>query len=314
MNLATFLNSKKYDNEIKEILIAIQIGSIDLYNKLNQQESDLFGSLGQKNIQNEDVQKLDLIANDIFINNFKKTDCIHSVLSEEEKEVRILNNSGSHLIAMDPLDGSSNIDVNIPVGSIFSVLMNNEEGFLQKGSSQRLACYVIYGTAAMLVFAIDNEAYGFSLNIKTSQYILTHPNIQTPKTGSIFSINEGNLNSLTKSVVNYVKFCKELNSNGKRTHTGRFIGSLVADFHRNMLKGGIFIYSKTNDKPEGQLRLIYECNPIAFIAKATNSLSSNLKEEILDVKPEHIHQRTPFVVGSSEMVQKILSLQISERT
>ena len=307
MNLTTFLDSKKYPAEINKILLGIREGSINLYKKLNEQESNLFGSAGQKNIQNEDVQKLDLIANDIFINTFSNIDCIHSVLSEEDEDVKCLNNKGNYLIAMDPLDGSSNIDVNIPVGSIFSVLTNSQKGFLQKGALQKLACYVIYGTSAMLVFAIDNEAHGFSLNMKTHEYILSHANIQTPNTGSIFSINEGNLNSISPTIVAYIEYCKKLNVDGRRTHTGRFIGSLVADFHRNMLKGGIFIYPKTSDKPEGQLRLIYECNPIAFIAKATNSLSSNLNEEILDVTPNHIHQRTAFVVGSNEMVKKLLS-------
>jgi len=310
MTLAEFLNSKDYSKELIEILLHVKEGSIKVFQKINEENSDFFGSSGQKNIQNEDVQKLDLIANSIFINEFKKLPFIHSILSEENEDIISCNQSGNYLIAMDPLDGSSNIDVNIPVGSIFSILPNNKLGFLQKGNQQKMACYVIYGTSTMLVFAIKSEVYGFSLNTKNKDYILTHSNIKTPKDGNIFSINEGNNKSIDQEIINFIDDCKKLNSEGKRTHTGRFIGSLVADFHRNMLKGGIFIYPKTSDKPNGQLRLIYECNPIAFIAKAAESKSTNLDVDILDVVPTTVHQRTSFVVGSFNMVNKLLSFYI----
>ena len=159
----------------------------------------------------------------------------------------------------------------------------------------------------MMVFSLENEVFGFTLNTKTKKYQLTHPNIQTPESGNIFSINEGNFNSIDLEIVKFINYCKKLNHEGKRTHTGRFIGSLIADFHRNMLKGGIFIYPKTADRPNGQLRLIYECNPIAFIAKNTNAKSTNINTEILNITPSSIHQRTPFVVGSKNMVDKLLS-------
>ena len=308
MTLQQFLNSKNFNSEIKQILLNVESGSIKMYQKLNEETTDIFGSSGQKNIQDEEVQKLDLIANDIFIDVFKTNSNIAKVLSEENEHIIDLNNTGEYLIAMDPLDGSSNIDVNIPVGSIFSILKNTEEGFLQNGSNQKLACYVIYGTTTMIVFAIDQAVYGFTLNTKSKQYLLTHPNIKTPSTGNVFSVNEGNFNSIEKEIIEFISYCKELNPNGKRTHTGRFIGSLVADFHRNMLKGGIFIYPTTADRPHGQLRLIYECNPIAFIAKCAGGDSTNLIQNILAVTPKNIHQRTAFVVGSKKMVSKLLSL------
>ena len=307
MNLSTFLQSKNYNAQLKEIILNIAEGSIKVYEKLNEDGYDVFGSVGEKNIQNEDVQKLDLIANDIFIKTFQNNLNINSILSEENENIIKLNPGGGYLVAMDPLDGSSNIDVNIPVGSIFSVLENNPNGFLQKGESQQLACYVIYGTTTIMVFSLDNAVFGFTLNTKLKEYMLSHPDIKTPNTGSIFSINEGNYNSIDKRIVKFINACKELNEKGKRTHTGRFIGSLVADFHRNMLKGGIFIYPKTADRPKGQLRLIYECNPIAFIAKNSNAKSTNLKIDILQVTPSDIHERTSFVVGSQEMVNKLLS-------
>ena len=308
MTLQQFLNSKNFNSEINEILLNIESGSIKMYEKINEETDDIFGSSGQKNVQDEEVQKLDLIANDIFIHAFNTNSNIAKILSEENEDIIDLKNNGKYLIAMDPLDGSSNIDVNIPVGSIFSILKNTEDGFLQNGANQKLACYVIYVTTTMMVFAINQAAYGFTLNTKNKQYVLTHPNISTPNTGNIFSINEGNFNSMEKEIIEFINYCKELNPDGKRTHTGRFIGSLVADFHRNMLKGGIFIYPTTADRPQGQLRLIYECNPIAFIAKCSGGDSTNLTQNILDVKPKNIHQRTAFVVGSKQMVNQLLSL------
>ncbi len=307
MNLSDFLNSKNYNSELKIIISNIAAGSIQICERMNEDGANIFGSVGEKNIQNEDVQKLDLIANEIFIDIFNNQSSVKSILSEENENIIELNNSAKYIIAMDPLDGSSNIDVNIPVGSIFSVLKNNKNGFLQKGCAQELACYVIYGTTTMLVFAIDNAVFGFSLNLKNKEYMLTHPNIQTPINGSIFSINEGNYNSIDSEILSFINYCKELSPHGKRTHTGRFVGSLVADFHRNMLRGGIFIYPKTGDKPNGQLRLIYECNPIAFIAKHTNAKSTNLNLDILDIIPSKLHERTAFVVGSKNMVDKLLS-------
>ncbi|MAQ31244.1 MAG: fructose-bisphosphatase class I [Flavobacteriales bacterium] len=307
MNLSNFLKNKNYNSELKNILLNIQSGSIEVYKKINEENNDVLGSSGQKNIQNEEVQKLDIIANDIFIDCFSKNSTIHSVLSEENEDTIDLSNSGKYLIAMDPLDGSSNIDVNIPVGSIFSILENNINHFLQAGKHQKLACYVIYGTSTVMVFAIENDVFSFTLNTKTKEYILSHDNIKTPEDGTIFSINEGNYNSIDNRIIEYVNICKNLNSSGKRTHTGRFVGSLVADFHRNMLKGGIFIYPKTSDKPHGQLRLIYECNPIAFIAKNANAKSTSLDQDILSIIPSKMHQRTPFVVGSNNMVNKLLS-------
>tara|TARA_B100000902_G_C27292301_1_gene907853 strand:+ start:603 stop:1535 length:933 start_codon:yes stop_codon:yes gene_type:complete len=307
MTLFDFLSLQQYNSDLKKILLDFAKGSIELYEIINEKNIDIYGSSGEKNIQNEEVQKLDLIANKIFLNIFKENSAIGQVLSEEDEHVIELEKSGKFIIAMDPLDGSSNIDVNIPVGSIFSVLENNEKGFLQKGSEQKLACYIIYGTTNIMVFAINNHVFGFTLNVKNKEYNLSHSNIKTPLEGSIFSINEGNYNSIEKEIVQFIQECKQLNPKGKRTHTGRFIGSLVADFHRNMLKGGIFIYPKTADRPNGQLRLIYECNPIAFIAKNANGESTNLTNSILDITPKKLHERTAFVVGSKNMVNKLLS-------
>jgi len=312
MELNEFLNKNNYPLDIVEIIKNIVDGSIEMYQKLNEETVDVFGTTGEKNIQNEEVQKLDLIANAIFIEKFKKNRSIYEVLSEENEHIINLNKDGNYLVAMDPLDGSSNIDVNIPVGSIFSILENNKNGFLQKGEKQKMACYVIYGTTTMMVFAFNNEVNGFTLNTKKKQFILTHKKITTPENGSIFSINEGNYNSMDRKFREFIIFLKKLNEKGGRTHTGRFIGSLIADFHRNMLKGGIFIYPQTNDRPNGQLRLIYECNPIAFIAAVSGAEATNLNENILSIKPKSLHERTSFIVGSKNMVKKLLSITSRE--
>ena len=309
MNLREFLKNQKYDKGLCDITIDIQMGAIEIFSKLNEECYDYIGSAGEQNIQNEEVQKLDIIANNIFIEKFRKNIFVEKLLSEENKELIKLNEGGKYIIAMDPLDGSSNIDVNIPVGSIFSVLKKNPNDFLQKGDLQKLACYVIYGTNTVFVIAIDGQVHSFSLNSLKKEFYLTQKNIKTPVNGNILSINEGNYKSFSPDILKYVEFCKSLDPKNKRTHTGRFIGSLVADFHRNLIKGGIFIYPKTNDKPSGQLRLIYECNPIAFIAKHAGGLSTNLRQDILKITPTKNHQRVAFVVGSKNMVQKLLSFR-----
>jgi len=310
MTLHQFLDSQNYSPALKNIILDIQYGSIEIYKIINEDPKNVLGDAGQVNIQNESVKKLDIIANNIFIKQFMKNDSICALLSEENEKIIDFNRDGNYVVAMDPLDGSSNIDVNIPVGSIFSVLEKNknlETSFLQPGKSQKIGCYVIYGTSTVLVFAIQNKVFGFTLNTKDKQYLLTHRNIKIPQSGNIFSINEGNYNSIDSEIKSFLNYCKELNEHGKRTHTGRFVGSLVADFHRNMLKGGIFIYPKTSDRPQGQLRLIYECNPIAFIAASAQGRATDLKGDILNKHPDSIHQRTPFAVGSINIVNKLLS-------
>ena len=310
-SLSSFFENKIDKSELS-ILLSIEKASIFLNEKLLNGGRDIHGSTGKENIQGEKVQKLDIIAHNLFENEFSFNENIQSVLSEEKEEIINLNENGDYLIAMDPLDGSSNIDVNIPVGSIFSFFKKNKSSiskdcFLRKGKEQAFAAYIIYGTATMFVIGINNKVYGFTLNLKKEKYILTHENIIIPDNGTIFSINEGNNNSIDKEVLNYLSYCKKLNEEGKRTHTARFIGSLVADFHRNMLKGGIFIYPNTADKPKGQLRLIYECNPIALIASYANGKSSNKFKDILEICPTNNHERTSFIVGSKKMVNQLIS-------
>jgi fructose-1,6-bisphosphatase I len=211
---------------------------------------------------------------------------------------------------MDPLDGSSNIDVNVSVGTIFSVLKRKEtnvkvteDEFFVAGTEQVAAGYVIYGSSTMLVYTTGNGVNGFTLDPSIGEFCLSHPNIKTPLNGEIFSINEANEKVMPEGVRKYAQFCHEL-KDGKRTHTARFMGSLVADFHRNMLKGGIYIYPNTNAAPTGRLRLLYECSPLAWIIEEAGGKASDGFKRIMDIKANDLHQRVPFFIGSTEMVEK----------
>mgnify|MGYP001456152534 CR=1 FL=1 len=320
ISLNTFFKNKNlHESSLFKIINDISNGAKIVNEVLLNGNPKNLKSENVKNIQNEDVQKLDLIANNVFLDYFKNNQEIQGILSEENENIIEGNTLGKYLIAMDPLDGSSNISVNIPVGSIFSIYQKKdmsvslcENDFLIKGKEQECATYVLYGTSTILIIALNDEVHGFTLNLKEGEYFLTFPDIKIPEYGNIFSINEGNIKSVDTEIFNYIEYCKELDLNGKRTHTGRFIGSLVADFHRNMMKGGIFIYPKTSDRPTGQLRLIYECNPIALIAKFAGSKSSDGNISILEKKPKSIHERTAFITGSNKMVDKLLSFYKNE--
>jgi len=276
---------------------------------------DILGEAGEDNIQGESVKKLDLYANDAFISALNSGGQCAAIASEENEDIIILDGpkskEGRYLVCMDPLDGSSNIDVNISVGTIFSVLKRkdpnkkvSEEEFFIAGNEQVAAGYVIYGSSTMLVYTTGNGVNGFTLDPSIGEFYLSHPNMTTPTNGEIFSINEANEKIMPLGVQKYAKFCHELDKDGNRTHTARFMGSLVADFHRNLLKGGIYIYPSTNAAPKGRLRLLYECTPLAWIIEQAGGKASDGKTRILDIVPTDIHQRAPLFIGSLEMMEK----------
>lgn len=320
MLLNEFVNEKpevhgENPQAILNILKAVEKASIGIYQKINMAGLlDILGAEGSENIQGEKVQKLDLIANQHFIEELESCGYIAAIASEENEEIISLNDRGEYLFATDPLDGSSNIDVNISVGTIFSIFKRTKKGAVKKeefyrfGHEQIMAGYVLYGSSSVLVYTCGNGVHSFTLDPVPAVFKLTNPAIISPENGTIFSINEGNYHTLEKGVKNYIAFCKELNSDGKRTHTARFMGSLVADFHRNMLKGGIFIYPATADAPEGRLRLLYECNPIAMICEQAGGIATNGKTRLLNTKISSIHQRTAFFTGSKKMMNKAIEL------
>jgi len=276
---------------------------------------DILGTAGDTNVQGEDQQKLDVFANETFINTLKKRNIVCGIASEEEDSyVKINSNDENHqnkyVVLIDPLDGSSNIDVNVSVGTIFSVFRRvtpvgtpvTIEDFLQKGNQQVAAGYIIYGTSTMLVYTTGHGVNGFTLNPAIGTFYLSHPNMQFPVDGKIYSVNEGNYIHFPQGIKDYIKYCQM--DEGDRPYTSRYIGSLVSDFHRNMIKGGIYIYPKSFGNPNGKLRLLYECNPMAFLAEQANGKASDGFIRIMDVEPTELHQRVPFICGSKNMVEK----------
>ncbi|APQ17659.1 class 1 fructose-bisphosphatase [Maribacter hydrothermalis] len=277
---------------------------------------DILGGVGETNVQGEDQQKLDLFANEKFIQTLKNREIVCGIASEEEDSfISINSNDDNHqnkyVVLIDPLDGSSNIDVNVSVGTIFSIYRRvtpvgtpvTIEDFLQPGNKQVAAGYVVYGTSTMLVYTTGDGVNGFTLNPALGTFYLSHPNMQFPVNGHIYSVNEGNYVHFNQGVKDYIKYCQM--EEGDRPYTSRYIGSLVSDFHRNMIKGGIYMYPKSSVTMNGKLRLLYECNPMAFLAEQANGLAIGGKNRIMDIQPTELHQRVPFFCGSRNMVEKL---------
>ena len=276
---------------------------------------DITGAVGETNVQGEEQQKLDVYANEIFKKTLINREIVCGIASEEEEgfvkvEGANKTNENKYVLMMDPLDGSSNIDVNVTVGTIFSIYRRvspvgtpvTMDDFLQPGNQQVAAGYVIYGTSTMMVFTTGHGVQGFTLNPAIGTFYLSHPNMTIKETGKIYSVSEGYYAHFEKGMQEYLKYCKE--EEGDRPYTARYIGSLVADFHRNMLKGGIYVYPKSKTAPNGKLRLLYECNPMAFIAEQAGGKASDGYKRIMDIQPTELHQRVPFYVGSKQMVEK----------
>jgi fructose-1,6-bisphosphatase I len=267
---------------------------------------DIMGPMGSTNMAGDQQQKLDVLANIRFSRALTKGGEACALISEEMDNFVDLKNDGKYVIAIDPLDGSSNIDVNVSIGTIFSIYRRKskvgtpiqEEDVLQRGTEQVAAGYILYGSSTMLVYTAGHGVNGFTYEPTLGEYFLSHPNMKMPLDGKIYSVNEGLSNSFEKPVSDYVQFCKD------KHYTARYIGSLVADFHRNMLKGGIYIYPATKKDSNGKLRLMYECNALAFIAEQAEGKASDGRNRILDIKPLDLHQRTAFYVGSKNMVEK----------
>ncbi|WP_420570821.1 class 1 fructose-bisphosphatase [Kordia sp.] len=307
----------KYSSgELSRLINSIRLAAKVVNHEVNKAGLvDIIGAAGETNIQGEDQQKLDVYANDKFIQTLTNRNIVCGIGSEENDDFIAINssdenNQNKYVVLMDPLDGSSNIDVNVSVGTIFSVYRRitpvgtpvTIDDFLQEGNQQVAAGYVIYGTSTMLVYSTGHGVNGFTLNPAIGTFYLSHPNMKFPETGNIYSINEGNYAHFPQGVKNYIKYCQEEKED--RPYTSRYIGSLVSDFHRNLIKGGIYIYPQTSKAPNGKLRLLYECNPMAYLAEQANGLATNGFQRIMDIKPTELHQRVPIFCGSRKMVEK----------
>lgn len=303
--------------ELSRILSAIRLATKIVNNHVNMAGLlDILGDHGEENVQGEKQQKLDVFANNIFINTLSQREVVCGVASEENEDFIAIKSSknqdsSKYVVLIDPLDGSSNIDVNVSVGTIFSIYRRvtpsgtpvTLEDFLQPGHKQVAAGYVVYGTSTILVYTTGHGVNGFTLNPGVGVFFLSHPDMRFPEKGKIYSINEGNYSKFPTGVKKYLKYCQEVE--GDRPYTSRYIGSLCSDFHRNLLKGGIYIYPSGTNSPNGKLRLLYECNPMAFIAEQAGGKASDGYRRILDIEPTSLHQRVPFFCGSKDMVEKV---------
>lgn len=302
--------------ELSRLLSAIRLAAKVVNREVNKAGiADITGAHGNTNVQGEEQQKLDVIANDIFITALSQREVVCGIASEENDDIiEIKCGTNGHLskyvVLIDPLDGSSNIDVNVSVGTIFSIYRRvtepgtpvKIEDFLQKGTEQVAAGYVIYGSSTMIVYTTGNGVNGFTLDPSLGIFYLSHPNMKYSENGKIYSVNEGNYIKFPQGVKNYIKYCQA--QEGDRPYTSRYIGSLVADFHRNMIKGGIYMYPSYANAPNGKLRLLYECNPMAFLAEQAGGKATNGYKRILELQPTELHQRVPFFCGSKNMVEK----------
>jgi fructose-1,6-bisphosphatase I len=303
--------------ELSRILSAIRLATKIVNNHVNMAGlTDILGEMGEDNVQGERQQKLDVFANETFINTLSQREVVCGIASEENEDFITIHNSKNHdyskyVVLIDPLDGSSNIDVNVSVGTIFSIYRRitpigspvSIEDFLQPGHLQVAAGYVVYGTSTLLVYTTGSGVNGFTLNPGIGVFFLSHPNMTIPEIGKIYSINEGNYAKFPDGVKKFLKYCQEEKED--RPYTSRYIGSLCSDFHRNLLKGGIYIYPSGTNSPNGKLRLLYECNPMAFIIEQAGGKASDGFKRILDIVPTELHQRVPFFCGSRDMMEKV---------
>ena len=320
--LGEFLIERQSDyqyatGELSRIFGAIRLASRIVNREVNKAGlADIIGETGVENIQGETQQKLDVFADEKFMEALRVRGDICGIGSEEQDDFVAFESehskSGKYVLLMDPLDGSSNIDVNVSIGTIFSVYRRVSQigtsavlgDFLQEGRKQVAAGYVIYGSSTMLVYTTGGGVNGFTYDPSIGVFYLSHPDMIIPETGNIYSINEGNYIHFPDGVKKYIKYCQEEDIETHRPYTGRYIGSLVADFHRNLIKGGIYIYPNSTKAPDGKLRLLYECNPMAFLMEQAGGIATDGKRAILDIPATDLHQRVPLFIGSKKMVEK----------
>ena len=303
--------------ELSRLLNAIRLASKAVNHEVNKAGLvDIIGATDQKNHSNEEQQKLDVYANQAFKRALINRQIVCGFASEEEDDFITIssendNKRNNYVVLIDPLDGSSNIDVNVSVGTIFSVYRRitpsdepvSTADFLQKGAKQVAAGYILYGTSTILIYTTGFGVNGFTLNPALGTFYLSHPNLKFPAAGNIYSINEGNYVHFPQGIKKYIKYCQE--DKNERPYTARYVGSLVSDFHRNLISGGVYLYPPTLSYPHGKLRLLYECNPIAFLAEQAGGAATDGKNRILDILPKELHQRCPLYCGDRSMVGDI---------
>lgn len=278
---------------------------------------DILGDTGNVNVQGEEVKKLDEFANDEFTGVLRHGISCAGIASEELDDVVIFNDeisqNSKYICMYDPLDGSSNIDVNVSIGTIFSVYRRVTQtgtpvtikDFLQAGNRQVAAGYIIYGSSTILVYATKRGVNGFTLDQSVGEFCLSHPDIKCPENGKMYSVNHGNFFGYSEEVKKYIEVCQKKNKTNGGPYTQRYIGSMVSDVHRNLIRGGIFLYPATEEKPKGKLRLLYECNPLAYMVEIAGGKATDGTQRILEKIPTELHERTPFFIGSIKMMEEL---------
>lgn len=297
---------------LSELIVSVKTISAEV-NKAGL--ADVLGQAGKMNIQGETVQKLDELSNSIIKRRMARSGYISVMTSEEDADVIpvVDGYEGKYTLAFDPLDGSSNIDVNVSIGTIFSIHRSlnggnpgTEADLLQKGRKQVAAGYIIYGSSSMLVYTTGEGVHGFTLDPAVGEFYLSHPDIMMPRRSKYYSVNEGNSSYWNEQTTKYIDYLKAIDKDSGRPYSSRYIGSLVADFHRNLIAGGIFLYPRDNKNPlksSGKLRLLYEAGPLAFIAEQAGGRAiTDEGVDILDIDPVELHQRVPLIIGSKHDV------------
>src|SRR6056297_3143341 len=301
--------------ELSQLLRDIGLAAKIISREVNKAGiTSLLGVDGSTNIHGESVKKLDLFADEQLISALNRSLITCMVISEEnDGAVHLSSEGGKYIVYLDPLDGSSNIDVNVSIGSIFSVYMRkprygselDEKDALQPGTRQIAAGYVLYGSSTIMVYTTGMGVSAFTLDPGIGEFILSDDSFEIPEYGKIYSINEGSYNSWDYGLKKYIKYCQEEDPETGRPYSARYIGSMVADIHRTLIKGGIFIYPSSKRYPQGKLRLMYECNPLSFIIEQAGGIATNGNERIMEIAPSAIHQQTPIYIGSKENVDKV---------
>ncbi|OEH76113.1 hypothetical protein cyc_07005 [Cyclospora cayetanensis] len=308
------LKKKGSEAEMNKLLTAIKLAAKVVNREINMAGLvDILGAAGNQNIQGEDQQKLDIFANRKFIQALVNREVVCGICTEEDDDFIAVNPNCHLVLLMDPLDGSSNIDVNVSVGTIFSILQRlspvgqpvEKRDFLQPGREQLAAGYVLYGSSTMLVMTAGSGVHGFTLDPSLGTFFLSHPNMHFPEKAKIYSVNEGNYKAFPEGVKSFIEIA---HGGEKGPFSLRYIGSLVSDFHRNLLQGGIYMYPPTKKDPKGKLRLLYECNPMAMLAEQAGGRATDGFDRILDIIPQDLHQRVPLFVGSSSLVDQVTEL------